>query len=450
MEESMIDNRETLIRLSEIFPENFQGLSLSEDGKCLIYNGEDIDISNFNVEDFVNTNTQFASSLSVLSAEDIFKIIRLHATFLGNKFTNDDKMGKTEQEVQIIKQENPLMKNINITRRRTEVGEEEFISIVDEIGHDHIFKNDKNVDILEIYEDLKARTGSDVITPTELIREIDRKLYDIDMEKAKNLSESPETSEDFANKMKRVNDPYEDDKLHEVYGNEQNDIAVVADATNPDEHRVVTFDKNEFGDLVVQSHQQNIDGTDTMVKNGDSVQMQSFESSEDDKVETEVEVEEKKNEMKVAILIPAKEFYRLLDSAVDLTEEERKNVDLYYAYLGDLVLYEDYLLPELADVLNTFRMYVYHLEYENEGMGVNPKQQEAIDKNYEMMDKKKVSTSDKGLEEINENVKKLELMRTGSTSNDGDNTGSISTIQVIAFIVGIAIILTAVTLYIIG
>ena len=46
------------------------------DGNNLVYKGEYCDISNFNINDLLNGDTNFAASLSVLDAEDIFRIIR--------------------------------------------------------------------------------------------------------------------------------------------------------------------------------------------------------------------------------------------------------------------------------------------------------------------------------------------------------------------------------------
>ena len=116
--------------------------------------------------------------------------------------------------------------------------------------------------------------------------------------------------------------------------------------------------------------------------------------------------------------------------------------------MGDLILYEDYLLPTLRTVLEQFRKYVFDLEYNNEGREINQLQQEAINKNKEMEESKALSNNEMSLEKKEEKVRKLELIRR-NTNNDLDEAGSISTIQVIALVVGVAIILTAITLYLI-
>ena len=71
-------NLNILRNLYEQYPESFRGLGM--DGNKLTYNGEGVDISNFNIDDLLSGNQNFFASLSVLNAEDIFKIIRLQKT----------------------------------------------------------------------------------------------------------------------------------------------------------------------------------------------------------------------------------------------------------------------------------------------------------------------------------------------------------------------------------
>lgn len=433
-------NKQTLYNLYEQFPESFSGLKL--EGNNLVYKGEAVDISNFNINDLLTPETDFYSSLSVLSSEDIFKIIRLHAIKLDSLMQRDEK-SKSDKRVEIIKSENPLMKNISIVVRNNNGLSEEFLNIVDSTGRDHLFRNDRDVDIFDIYESLKYRNIGHDITPDELVDAINRKLYQVQLKDARTIMDSSTVSEQFANKIDLVNRPYKDDKMHTVYGNEDNDIAIVADNAGG-EHKVVTFDHNQYGDLVMQNHGQNVAGSDTSLVNNGTAQDVEFESNVNSN--TEFEVQQETNDEIMARLITPEEFYRLISSSEDLSEKQRKDVDLYYAYIGDLMIYEDYLLSELRQMLNEFRAFVYDLEYGDHEEDLNQNQQEAIDKNHELEEKKTQYISPETMEQINKEVKKLELIREHS-SND---TGSISTLQVIAVIVGISIILTAVTLYLIN
>ena len=441
-------NKYTLANLYEEYPESFKDLRL--DGNYLVYNGEKTDISRFNINDLLSGETNFAASLSVLSSEDIFKIIRLHALHLESLSNN--KIDNNESKIEVIKKENPLMKNISIVTRNIDGYEDEYINIVDSTGEDHLFKNDRDINVFDIYNILRVKNPGRDVTPDELISEINRKLYEVRMQESSTLLDSSATSEDFDNKITRVADPYKNDKSTRVYGNEENDIAIVRDLDDSTNHDVITFDQNEFGDLIVQNHEQNVVGTDTSIKSDTTIEETSFESGTNEEENTESEVFEKDEEEVVALLISSQEFYDLLNSNDELTEEQRKSIDLYYAYLGDLVLYEDYLLPELKQILNQFRSYVYELQYgevaEDSLKQINKKQQEAIDKSIAMEEKAALTNQEELTEDkIKDSVKKLELVK---PVNNYENAGSVSVVQVLAFIIGVSIILTAITLYLIG
>jgi len=320
-------NKQTLYNLYEQFPESFSGLKL--EGNNLVYKGEAVDISNFNINDLLTPETDFYSSLSVLSSEDIFKIIRLHAIKLDSLMQRDEK-SKSEKRVEIIKSENPLMKNISIVVRNNNGLSDEFLNIVDSTGRDHLFRNDRDVDIFDIYESLKYRNIGHDITPDELVDAINRKLYQVQLKDARTIMDSSTVSEQFANKIDLVNRPYKDDKMHTVYGNEDNDIAIVADNAGG-EHKVVTFDHNQYGDLVMQNHGQNVAGSDTSLVNNGTAQDVEFESNVNSN--TEFEVQQETNDEIMARLITPEEFYRLISSSEDLSEKQRKDVDLYYAYI---------------------------------------------------------------------------------------------------------------------
>ncbi len=432
-------NRNTLANLYEQYPDSFKDLSI--DGKFLVYSGQIVDISEFNINDLLGGETAFASSLNGLSSEDIFKIIRLHATFLKSLNKDVDKNeNNNDKKLEAIKQENPLMQNISIIKKNDGVVTTEYFNIVDSNGDDHLFVNDRKVDIFSIYEEEKIRSNGEV-TPDELIEAINRKLYTVRLDNASNLAESDEVSEDFANKMNRVNDPYRSDKSIKVYGNEKNDIAVVADDRDVQEHKVVTFNKNEFGDLVTESHHQNVSGDEITTDNSSETTSTSVDDYSDE------QITQKKEEEIVERLISEEEFYHLLNSELDLTADERKSVDLFYGYLGDLVLYEAYLLPALMDVLNRFRAYVYGLQYErDETQDLNNKQQEAIEKAEEFEVQKNETELSKDPNKVKEEVQKLQLKYNPS---DAENRGTISILAVIIAIIFVTIIMTIITFNII-
>ena len=180
----------------------------------------------------------------------------------------------------------------------------------------------------------------------------------------------------------------------------------------------------------------------------------NFESDSTSEVvseESEVEVEDTEDKDITARMIPWEVFVQYVNSTVTLTEEQRKDLDLFYGCLGDLVLYEDYLMQELKDVLNLYRKLVLELQsLKDGGLELTDYQQEAVNKNTEFEEQKINSSAE--LTEQNAMLKGVAYTKKMDTRprNTEDNTGSISTIQVIAIIIGVSIILTAITLYLIG
>ena len=432
-------NRNTLAALYENNPTSFEGITL--EGNMLKYGSEEVDISKYNINDLLTDNENFVASLGNLSSEDVFKIIRLHATLLGTSQGITRGPAKDENEskqiCEEIKQENPLMKSISVVHKNDEGIKREYINIVASDGKDHLFPNDRNVNVFMIYEFLKLQKGGNDVTPDELIEAVYRKLYDVHLSTAEDLMDKESTSEDFRNKLERINEPHKDSKTVRVVGNEEHDIAVISDMTDPTNHKVVTFDQNEFGDLVVNQH-----GND---------------ASQDEYIMTQVDEvydKEQDEEEVVALLINTQEFYDLINSPRLLTEEERNSVNLYYGYLGDLMMYEDYLVPELRKMLQDFKDFVYELQYGDVHIPLNDKQRESVDKLTEMEAAVKEADESKFQQSmVTEKVKRLERIRPVDNYGvpiDEDNAGMVSTIQVLAFIIGIAIILTAITLYLIS
>jgi len=439
-------NRNTLNQIWMMYPTSVKDIKL--EGNYLVYGGEMIDISNFDISRLLYEVPGFKESLSVLAPEDFFKIIKLHVSLL-NKTKEVSNEGKNiSKEIEVIKVENPLLKNITTVNRNNGLGIDEYINIVDSTGNDHLFKiGDKDFDFLMFYEELRT-THKEEITPEDLIHYINYKLREVQMDKENHFKERDNVTEDFANKMDKVGKNYRDNSTVAVMGNEKEDIAIVK---NGDNHEIKTFEYDQNGDLIINSHEQNVNGIDTITKEGNESSVASnnqVDNEENEKVtESSNEISPDKKEESIQILIPLDDFKKLFDANItmDFSEEERKNVDLWYAYLGYLLLYEDYLLPELKDILDNLRNFIIEIECSVETEeSLTSRQAELVKKKNELQkNKQQVLTEGNQMEKVEERIKKLRLQYPS-------DTGSITTLQVIAIIVGIAIILTAVTLYIIG
>jgi len=438
------NNLDLLANLYEQYPDSFDGLRMQ--GEYLVYGDDACNISRFNLYDLVNNNRSFLANIDSLTAEDIFRIIRLHTISVENK-----SLGTLDQ-MEIIKKENPLLKNVTIIPRNERTGKEEIINIVDSNGKDNMFVNTYRIDFFDLYEDVKANVGSREVTPEDLIAEINRRIHKIELESARDFEEKSDLSEDFENKITRVNDPYQSSKTTNVYGNEEMDVALVSNELNPDKHEVVTFSNDEFGDTVIENHKQNIDGEDTIVKNGSTTTTDTSATKEDEVSEDVMADDEVEEE--IVNLISNEEFYRLVNSNQELSPKQKEDLRTYYAFLGDLMIYEEYLLPELMEVLNTFRAFILDLnvKLENAEAELTINQEDAL-KKAEELETKALEAQDKVINnELNfdktaeKNYQRtLKLERKYQTTSEG----FISTFAIISIIVIVVIIMTIITLAIV-
>ncbi len=433
-------NRYALATLYEQFPDTFKGLRIQ--GEYLVLGKESCNISKFNIYDLINGNTSFSANLDSLTAEDVFKIIRLHCLSLESKDKNNEKL-------EIIKQENPLLKNVTIIPKNERTGKEEIINIVDSSGKDNMFVNTYRIDFFDVYETVKENIGAKEVTPEDLITEINRRIHRIDLNGARNFEEKSNVSEDFENKINRVNEPYKGSNSVNVYGNEENDVAIISDSRSKDDHEVVTFDRDEFGDTVVESHKQDIDSKDTVQKGPREEVIESNKTTNEDKDSDKIINEDKEEEL--IPLISSQEFYNLLSRSEKLSGKEKEDIDTYYAFLGDLMLYEEYLLPELMQVLNTFRSYVLDLNVKldkaEEELTVN---QKACANKAEELEEKAVKLRDNvvndeldyesTVQKNNERTLKLERRYKDA------NAAFVSTFAIMVCIIIVVIILTIITL----
>ena len=402
------NNRNVLSQLWHQYSENLDGLSL--EGNNLIYNGESIDISNFDIANLLNNQSLFLEQMSVLSAEDIFKIIRLHALLSNSKENNNIQSNlvssQNQEKIEALQREKPMFKNVKIVNKFNGVSNDEYFNIVDSNGNTHLFYNDRNVDLFNLYVELISRYGENINIDT-LIDEVNRKLHEVALDSASKIMDNELISDDFKNKTKNFNNQYKDEKTVNVLGNSEHDITVLVDSNDPSKHEVITYQNNEFGDLIAERHNDNALSQDIFVNN------------------EELAFKDKKQEEKKSILIHEKDFYYLINSGRIYSENERKEINLWYAYLGDMIIYEDFLSAELKSILARFRSYINQLQVSDNELNQN--QVEACEKLSELeQNREKVPV---GKDKVEVVVKKLELTNKRAAQL-GDNA-FVASVQVI-------------------
>lgn len=432
-------NKNTIMTLVYNYP-NLSGLEIN--GNFLSYNGESVDISEFNIMDLVNSDSDFSSSMDLLTAEDAFRIIRLHAIFLGSNKTKEETVDNVNN-VEVIKEINPLMSNVSLVSRNNDGIQEQMLNVVDSMGQDHLFSIDRTFDVFGVYTDLSARYGRKEITPDEFVNEIRRKLPEIRLDDGRSLGERSEVSEDFKNKVNIQNEKYMSNSSATVTGNEQADVVVVGDQYG--KHEVITYDRDEQGNLISNTHGQNLKSEMTSVtNNGETVESSSMNSVGEDEEATLTDSENGK-ENKEANLITFEKYKELVNTPAQFDEVDKRDVELFYAYMGELMLYENYLMEELRNLLQKFRDFITELEIQQNEMELNDHQSEAV-KKYEELVFQANNNKDKDMSMVQEDVKKLKLIYDGSNNNQ---QGFMSTSQIIAFIIFWSLIITLIALIII-
>ena len=439
-------NMNTLHAMYMEHPDSMRGLTA--DGNMLVLGDNKVDISQFDISSLMNGVNPFMDSLSELAPEDVFKIIRLHAlggSALTGEFPGMDNGKKTDEEkLEEIKKENPLMKNVTVVNKPTEYGVRQYFNIVDSTGKDNLFFNDMNIDIFGLYEMLKLRKGNQDVTPEELIEAVRRKLYDVDLMN-KDQSESDKVKDEFRNKMLYQNELYKGDKSVSVYGNQEHDITLINDDRSVEDHQVLTYENNEYGDVVATTHNQNVSGEQVVNGQGTQVSSSTTVTSPDADNKDTMEVEEDSEKEKEVNLIPIEQFYYILDTGTEMDQDMRNSMDLWYAFLEDLILYEDFLNEDLKEVLKQYREYVTMLQLA-EGLTMNANQVEACD-NYALYEarKQEKQIGQNGFDKANELAYILTKKKPPL-----DNAAFVAYAQVIGIIITTAVLLTAIALYVIN
>lgn len=140
-------------------------------------------------------------------------------------------------------------------------------------------------------------------------------------------------------------------------------------------------------------------------------------------------------------LIPESDFYNVIDSG-NVSEDVKDAIELWYVFLSDLVMYEDFLSPELQGILGRYRNYVTRLQVGDEDL-MNGMQKDACNRlNQFETNKLEKQIGKEGLNKDKGMVLKKEPLH--------DNAAFVSCAQVFGIIFAAAAILSAVVIYVIG
>ena len=428
-------NEYALKKLQEKNP-NLMDISIK--GNLLFYEEKTIDISNFSIGELMTDELPLINNINSLNSEDVFTIIELHALLINSKIKmmNDSKRQQTTFQ---SNKSNQLF--AQTFKKFDQLGrEEQYIHVVDSFGKDNVYVNERHESFDDMDEFINNVCNTSTLSPEELCNFLEQKFRKIHLTDTYDLARDSKTNEDFNNKIRNFDEQHRNDRNFAV-GNVEEDILISND------HTISSYKRDREGNLI----QENFANAEIKRTMTDSVpthnheetekreEIQNQQSSNNDRdsfVNNEVD------EFKIINLISFEEFSNLINSEDEYTQKEEYEIGLFNGYLEKLMLYEDYLLPDLQRILNMFKHMIEVFEVAEDGT-LNRNQNKELNKFYEMQEKnEKIKKDNNQLQEVNSNVNKLILQKPNI------NSGYIKTkILIIVMLVTAALLSLAVVCY---
>jgi hypothetical protein len=138
-------------------------------------------------------------------------------------------------------------------------------------------------------------------------------------------------------------------------------------------------------------------------------------------------------------IMSVEEFYGAVNSSNPMDEKMRTEVNAFYRFVGDLIVYEDFLTEGSRNLLSRYRNYVLSLQLRDEEE-LNPNQIEARDnlaKFTRERQEKKYGKKDQQLEK-------------GRAYTLRKNAAFVAHAEIIMLILAMALVLTAIAIYVIN
>ncbi len=345
-----------------------QGMKM--EGNTLICNQSVYSIESLDVEKYLRENIYLNSSFDKIEANDLFNILKVEDIAKKN-----EKL-ESEEELDAIKSTNPVIKNIGYIQKKDEIGVmRTYIHYVDEFDKDHILYQYAPGDVLEVYKDLLSKKQASV-TEKDLFEALNEKMKNVELTSLYNMHN---LGEKYSKEMEEHNKKYGDSY---ALGNEEHNIIVT-------DHQVYTLQQDEEGNLKKEGH---------------SIVQESSGLEEDEKAEIK---EEQQNEVEEILFITETQFYEYIFQEKELSEGEQRQVNLFYAFLFDVMVYNDYLSDEAKSYLDRYNNMAMQLQAREGETSLSAKEEEVLSKYYELIEKKESQEITK--DKIHEKVRTLKM-----------------------------------------
>lgn len=369
------------------------------------FNGKYIDFTYFDFYDFYAKNPNFKNNLPNLNAEAIFEILQIHAKFYDEE---NKKQEMTTEDFDNITKDNEILQKFHLihNNKKVEGIVKNYIHYQDKSGKNYLLSDTNGEDVLKAYDALLSSRGQN-FTEEELFAYLNSGKKSITLECLNDALMRNNATEEHLNNLKLLNDRNHatGNTLDTPLGNDEEKIYISNGV-------IITFNLNKHNEYVKESHEVSGESKDVSIESG----IQEEKIVEKDKIP----------------LISFEEYSELIFKQSPYTEEEENKIKIFENYIFDVIVYKNYLIPEI------YEYYTKVCNLTNYLYAIKEPTQNITDtiKRYEDMFARSENVV---LENVPEKVAKL--IRTNPNL---DKAGSTSTAIYITFLIIIIGILVAV------
>lgn len=365
------------------------------------FNGQLIDFTYFDFYDFYAKNPNFKNNLPNLNAEAIFEILQIHAKFYDEE---NKKQEMTTEDFDNLTKDNEILQKFHLihNNKKVEGVVKNYIHYQDKSGKNYLLSDTNGEDVLKAYDALLAGRGQD-FTEAELFAYLNSGKKSITLECLNDALMRNNATEEHLNNLKLLNDRNHaiGNTLDTPLGNDEEKIYISNGV-------IITFNLNKHNEYVKESHEVSGESKDVSIES--SVQ------------------EEKIVEKEKIPLISFEEYSELIFKQSPYTEEEENKIKIFENYIFDVIVYKDYLIPEIYEYYTQFCNLTNYL------YAIKDPTQNIIDtiKRYEDMFARSENVV---LENVPEKVAKL--IRTNPNLDKAGSTSTAIYITILIIVIGI-------------
>ena len=365
------------------------------------FNGQLIDFTYFDFYDFYAKNPNFKNNLPNLNAEAIFEILQIHAKFYDEE---NKKQEMTTEDFDNLTKDNEILQKFHLihNNKKVEGVVKNYIHYQDKSGKNYLLSDTNGEDVLKAYDALLAGRGQD-FTEAELFAYLNSGKKSITLECLNEALMRNNATEEHLNNLKLLNDRNHaiGNTLDTPLGNDEEKIYISNGV-------IITFNLNKHNEYVKESHEVSGESKDVSIES--SVQ------------------EEKIVEKEKIPLISFEEYSELIFKQSPYTEEEENKIKIFENYIFDVIVYKDYLIPEIYEYYTQFCNLTNYL------YAIKDPTQNIIDtiKRYEDMFARSENVV---LENVPEKVAKL--IRTNPNLDKAGSTSTAIYITILIIVIGI-------------